>query len=160
MDLKEHIKKLQSLDLGRELERAQRGATIRAVERASELTPPEAGGPLRGTHTLTGGMKQAWATSSRITPRRVGETLVTELANDRQYASYVDQGHRMDRHFVPGLYVNPISGLLEYDPAADVGLVVGTRTSYVPPKKIVERAVGTYRKELQANLRDIRSLIK
>lgn len=160
MDLKEHIKEMQGINIGRELERAQRGATIRAVERASELTPPEAGGPLRGTHTLTGGMKQAWATSSRITPRRAGETLVTELSNDRQYASYVDKGHRMDRHFVPGLYINPMSGLLEYDPAADVGLVVGTKTSYVPPKKIVERAVDTYRKTLSQNLRGIRSLIK
>ena len=27
---------------------------------------------------------------------------MSELNNDKQYASFVNDGHRMDRHFVPG----------------------------------------------------------
>ena len=104
-------------------------ATQRAVEKAAGLTPPT-GGDLSGTNTRTGELKQHWAADSEIIPVRQGSDWVTILANDKEYASYVDQGHRMDRHFVPGLYVNPESGLLEYDPAAKVGLIVGTKTPY------------------------------
>ena len=33
----------------------------------------------------------------------------------------MNDGHRMDKHFVPGLYVNPASGLLRaYDRKTDI----------------------------------------
>ena len=81
---------------------ACKNATIRAIEKAAEMTPPT-GGDLSGTHTRTGEMKQHWATDSKIEPMGValsdGGTYVTVLANNMQYASYVNDGHRMDRHF-------------------------------------------------------------
>lgn len=123
-------------------------ATQRAVEKAAGLTPPT-GGDLSGTNTRTGELKQHWAADSQIIPVRQGSDWVTILANDKEYASYVDQGHRMDRHFVPGLYVNPESGLLEYDPAAKVGLIVGAKTPYVPGVYMVDAAKEEYRRAVQ-----------
>ena len=123
-------------------------ATQRAVEKAAGLTPPT-GGDLSGTNTRTGELKQHWAADSEIIPVRQGSDWVTILANDKEYASYVDQGHRMDRHFVPGLYVNPDSGLLEYDPAAKVGLIVGAKTPYVPGVYMVDAAKEEYRRAVQ-----------
>ena len=69
-----------------------------------------------------------------------------------EYASYVNDGHRMDRHFVPGLYVNPHSGLLEYDPAANTGIVVGTRTAYVKGEFMADKGIKEYRKTVRAIL--------
>ena len=90
-----------------------------------------------------------------------GSTYVTVLANDMEYASYVDQGHRMDRHFVPGLYVNPESGLLEYDPAAKVGIVVGTKTKYVKGEFMVDKAKEAYEKAVLTELdKEIERLFK
>ena len=123
-------------------------ATQRAVEKAAGLTPPT-GGDLSGTNTRTGELKQHWAADSEIIPVRQGSDWVTILANDKEYASYVDQGHRMDRHFVPGLYVNPESGLLEYDPAAKGGLIVGAKTPYVPGVYMVDAAKEEYRRAVQ-----------
>lgn len=130
-------------------------ATLRAVEKAAELTPPTGDG-LSGTHARAGTMKSHWGTDSRTKPVRQGSDLVTVLANDMQYASYVNDGHRMDRHFVPGLYINPYSGLLEYDPERkDVGIVVGTKTAYVNGLFMVDAAKEEYRKAVQEGARDL-----
>lgn len=133
------------------IEKACRDATIRAVEKATELTPPTQN-DLRGTNTRSGEMKQHWATDSQINPSVSGTTYTTTLANDKQYASYVNDGHRMDRHFVPGLYVNPESGMLEYDPSRNVGLVVGTKTPYVPGLFMADRAKEEYKRVLRQEL--------
>lgn len=137
---------------------ACRNATIRAVEKATELTPPTQN-DLAGTNTRSGEMKQHWSTDSQIDPRKSGDKYITELNNDKDYASYVNDGHRMDRHFVPGLYVNPYSDLLEYDPSKDVGIVVGTKTSYVPGIPMVDQAIETYRETLKSELEDIGEVI-
>ena len=79
------------------------------------------------------------AADSVTTPVIVANRVETYLNNTMDYASYVDQGHRMDRHFVPGLYVNPESGLLEYDPTAKVGLVVGTMQATTPRGSAISR---------------------
>lgn len=133
-------------------------ATIRAVEKAAEMTPPTMD-DLRGTNTRSGEMKQHWSTDSKTTPEVSGDKYTTYLANDKDYSSYVNDGHRMDRHFVPGLYINPSSGLLEYDPSAKVGIVVGTKTSYVPGLHMVEAAVETYRQTLRSELTDLGEVI-
>ena len=78
---------------------------------------------------------------------------MTFLANDMEYASYVNDGHRMDRHFVPGLYVDE-NGQLNYDPAAKVGLVVGTKTTYVKGEFMVDKGKDAYQKALETILDD------
>ena len=138
-------------------------ATLRAVKKAEALTPPTAD-DLSGTHTLTSELKQHWATDSKTEPMggalSGGTAFVTILANDKEYVSYVDEGHRMDRHFVPGLYINPESGLLEYDPAAEVGLVVGTQTTYVPGLHMVDAAKEEYHRAVQEGFRRLEALLE
>ena len=118
--LAQRIKELQKLqaDLPKVLARTAKQATMKAVEAAAEATPPKAGtgrGSYIGKNTLTGELKQAWVNDSVIEPIKEGNVLVTVLANNQQYASYVENGHRLDKHFVPGLHINPVSGQLERD---------------------------------------------
>ena len=98
--------------------------------------------------------KQHWATDSKIIPEQQAGQYVTELNNNKEYASFVNDGHRIDKHFVPGLYVNPASGLLEYDPSRkdEVGIMVGTQTQYVEGFAMTDAAQQVYEETLQAEL--------
>ena len=161
MDLSDNVKRLQNIAamLPGRLNDIAKTATERAVEKATELTPPTQN-DLRGTNTRTGEMKQHWATDSDKNPQRRGNDLVTVLANDKDYASYVNDGHRMDRHFVPGLYINPYSGMLEYAPGADVGIVVGTKTAYVPGLFMVDEAKKVYEETVQTESAKLEELFR
>ena len=141
------------------VEQIAANATRRAAEKAAELTPPT-GGDLSGTHTRAGELKDHWATDSVYIPQRQGHDLVTILANNKRYASYVNDGHRMDRHFVPGLYINPDSGLLEYDKEKDAGIIVGTKTAYVPGIHMVDAAKQEYQRAVQAGVRELEDLLR
>ena len=161
MTLEERMRQLRALEgkLPEVLERAATRAAERAVEKAAELTPPTKD-DLRGTNTRTGEMKQHWATDSRTKAKKKGDAYESLLGNDREYASYVTDGHRMDRHFVPGLYVNPDSGLLEFDPSANAGIVVGTKTKYVKGLFMVDAAKETYRETLAEELKELEELLE
>lgn len=114
-------------------------ATIEAVRTARDHTPPNGGAPLAGTNMRTGAMAAAWERDSITTPTH-GRTV---LINNQEYASYVNDGHRVDQHYVPGLYPN--GGLLErVDPNVG-GIVVGTVTQYVKGLYMKEKAIGKYR---------------
>lgn len=130
------------------------GATLRAVERATELTPPNTleTGEAWGVNMMTGSMAQHWATDSETKPVERGQSFVTSLGNDMEYAGYVNDGHRMDKHFVPGLYLDPATGLLSRDPSRDVGLVVGTRTTYVEGLHMTDEAREVYEETVQKEL--------
>lgn len=128
-------------ELEKRLPEIAEGATMRAVEKAMELTPPN--GALRGANTQTGMLKQHWATDSVTTPKRTAQGYETELNNIMEYASYVNDGHRMDRHFVPGLVINE-AGQLEYNPDGKGGIIVGTQTSYVEGLHMVDAAKKVY----------------
>lgn len=152
VNLQQRIQQLKraKADLPNVLSRVAEQATIRAIEAAAEATPPKAG-RLSGTNTVTGELKSKWAIDSRTKPQKAGNAFKTELNNSMEYASYVNDGHRMDRHFVPGLYVDG-SGMLNYDPARDVGLVVGTKTKYVKGEFMVDKGKEAYRKTVLAQL--------
>ncbi len=158
MTLEEYILKLEAAQaaLPALLSDAAKNATLRAVEAAQDKTPPTADS-LSGTNTRSGELKQHWATDSKIIPEQQGDQFVTELANNKDYASYVNDGHRMDRHFVPGLYVNPASGLLEYDPGrkGEVGIMVGTKTQYVPGVYMLEAGQQAYEDTIKAEMEQV-----
>lgn len=161
MNLAERAAQLRKLapQVQEKLKSASRAATLRAMEKAAELTPPMQD-DLRGTNTRTGEMKQHWASDSNPNPVRRGDQLVTDLANGKEYASYVNDGHRMDRHFVPGLVLNEASGMLEFNPDGKGGIVVGTRTKYVPGLHMVDAAKDAYRDTLQKELAGLEELIE
>lgn len=76
------------------------------------------------------------------------------------YASYVDQGHRMDRHFVPGLYIDE-NGQLARNVDGKGGLVVGTKTKYVKGEFMADKAKEAYQKTVLVELdKEIRRLLK
>ena len=122
------------------------GATIAAVDTATKFTPPN-NAPIAGTGTREGGMAQHWTTDSVTKPTN-GKTI---LANKKQYASYVNDGHRVDKHFVPGLIVD--GGLLQKIPSnLDGGIMVGTKTTFVPGIYMKEKAIGKYRQVVRFEL--------
>ncbi len=130
-----------------------KGATLRAIEAAVERTPPN-DGKLRGVNMISGELAQHWVTDSQTVPVQTGGTFSTVLSNDKQYASYVNDGHRLDKHFVPGLYVDD-SGLLSRDLSRDTGLMVGTKTSYVPGVYMKEAAEDKYKEVAETELRKL-----
>ena len=155
----QQLKKRQA-DLPNVMHAPARDATMRAIEATMDATPPKAGGDrLPGVNTVTGELKAHWETDSTTNPKKIGGGYVTYLANDMEYASYVNDGHRMDRHFVPGLYVD--GGQLNYDPTAKVGLVVGTKTTYVKGEFMVDKGKEAYQKAVEEILDgEIRRLAK
>lgn len=132
------------------------GATIEAVRTAVENTPPNGRADIAGTNMRSGDMANHWQTDSQTTPVYSGGTVKTQLKNDMQYSSYVNDGHRVDKHFVPGLIVN--GDLLEKSPDGSGGIMVGTKTTYVKGKYMKQKAVGKYRavvrKELDKRVRE------
>lgn len=161
MTLEERVKQLQKMkpEIEKLIMDAAQKATLEAIKKAKEMTPPTQDDP-QGTYTLAGEMKQHWGTDSDPNPKRSGNTVTTLLANDKQYASYVNDGHRMDRHFVPGLYINHESGMLEYDPSKDVGIMVGTKTSYVPGLYMADAAKKVYQETVKTELDKIQEVFK
>lgn len=157
--LQERLKELQARvpAVQRRLYDIAQGGTMRAVEEATEHTPPNGDEKRRGTGMITGELAQHWATDSQADPTVTGDEYRTALANDVQYASYVNDGYRMDQHFVPGLIVDPRTGLLErVDPETPgAGLVVGTKTAYVPGLYMKEKAVDKYKEVVEGELRKL-----
>lgn len=161
MTLEQRAQQLSKMlpKISQKISDAAKYATMRAVEKAAEETPPTAN-DLKGTNTRTGEMKQHWSIDSQIIPQVSGGKYTTYLNNNLPYASYVNDGHRMDRHFVPGLYINPYSGLLEYDAAKNVGIVVGTKTAYVQGLFMVDKAKEVYRKTVRTELAGLEDMVK
>ena len=149
------IRKAQG-DVKQVIAETAEAATVAAVETATQNTPPNGGASLAGTNTRTGALAQSWSTDSQVQPIN-GKTM---LANNMQYASYVNDGHRVDKHFVPGLIIN--GGMLERAaPGDDRGIVVGTKTTYVPGLYMKEKAVGKYRTTVRMMLtQKARELLK
>ena len=143
--LRARLEVLQTRQAGLQarLQDIARGAALRAVEEAQACTPPNGGDALRGVNMITGELAQHWASDSQTEPVRTGGRYTSLLANEKEYASYVNDGHRMDRHFVPGLYIDS-HGLLSRDLSRNVGLTVGTKTGYVPGRHMKEQAVQAY----------------
>lgn len=134
-------------------------ASLRAIETAVDHTPPTMD-DLSGTNTRSGEMKQHWVADSRPMPEKRGDAYVSELNNSKEYASYVNDGHDMDRHFVPGLVVNPASGMLEHNPDGKGGIIVGTQTAYVPGLYMADKAKQTYKEVLREEIKDLEALLE
>ena len=149
-------------DLPQVLRKTAKAATQRAVEVTMDATPPKAGtgrGSHIGVNMISGDLKASWATASQIEPSGGGTIYMTTLANDMQYASFVNDGHRMDKHFVPGLYID--NGVLNRDLSRDVGLVVGTKTRYVKGEFMVDKGKQAYQETIESELdAEIQRLMK
>lgn len=126
------------------------GATIEAVRVATEHTPPNGGAAIAGTNARSGQMGQHWEADSITKPVYSGGSVRTVLANDMQYASYVNDGHNVDEHFTSHVAIE--GGILVGKPEGDGGLMVGTKTTYVPGRYMKEKAIGKYRSVVRSEL--------
>lgn len=142
-------------DIRTYMSEAAEGATIEAVRVATENTPPNGTG-IAGTNTRSGQMARHWQLDSQTSPKWIYGGVETVLANNMQYASYVDKGHRMDKHFVPGLIQN--GNMLEKVDPDMGGIMVGTKTTYVKGLYMTEKAKKRYctvvRKELEKRIKE------
>lgn len=129
-----------------------KNATLKAIEATQDATPPKKGiGQLAGTNLLSGELKQHWATDSKPNPQVSSGKYTTSLANNLSYASFVNDGHRMDRHFVPGLYIDE-NGQLNRNVDGKGGLIVGTKTKYVKGEFMVDKGKEAYQKTVESEL--------
>jgi hypothetical protein len=127
-------------------------ATIEAVNTAQQNTPPNAHASIAGTKTRTGTLARSWTRDSITTPNH-GTTYLNNFAqNDRgtPYASFVNDGHRLDMHYVPGLIIN--EGLFERVDPSEGGMMVGTKTDYIKGIYMKEKAIGKYRDTVRKEL--------
>lgn len=137
-------------DVPRIMAEVAEGATIEAVLVATENTPPNGGAAISGTNTRSGQMAQHWQTDSQTSPTMAGGSAKTILANNMQYASYVNDGHRVNEHFTSHVAIE--GGVLVGKPNGDGGLVVGTKTTYVKGLYMKEKAIGRYRTVVRTEL--------
>lgn len=156
MDLRTELTRIKAIVKSgpKKIQKLAKDATYAAVEAAMEATPPVED-DLAGVKTRKGMLKSHWAQDSETKAVYAHGGWETRLKNNQPYASYVNDGHRMDKHFVPGLYVNPNSGKLEYDAAkkGKTGIVVGTKTQYVPGLFMAEKGEEAYGKAVDDGLR-------
>ena len=132
-------------DVKRIMAEVNRDATVAAVAAATQATPPNGDSGLSGAHTRTGSLSQKWTTDSIISPAWVGEGCETHLKNTAPYAIYVNDGHRMDRHYT--VHVALEGGQLIGHPKGDAkpGIMVGTKTKYVPGRYMKEKGIGKWK---------------
>lgn len=151
--LRDMVKRYQ--DLQPEIDRAipahLRLTTEFIVNRAKQYTPPT--DEEKYNANAIGELKAHWEQDSIVNPKRIGDNYMTVIANNMQYASYVENGHRLDKHFVPGLFI--IGEQLVYDASMREagGIMVGTKTHYVRGVYMLDRALREGESHLQQGMR-------
>lgn len=143
---KEKIKKLKELYKIEFVKLINEAIQI-AIKTAEEATPPNVEGS-GGKGTLA----KHWKEDSDKEAIVKGNKITFTLRNNLEYAKWVDKGHRMDKHFVPGLFIDE-SGNLVYDAKmkGKKGIVVGTKTKRVKGFHMVEKAERAFKKYIKQN---------
>lgn len=94
------------------------------------------------TPSISGDAKAKWKTAKAY---RVVNGFKARLYNNSAYIGYLNDGHRMAMHFVPGYWVD---NEFKYDPKAKEGVIMGSKTKYVKGKFMLEKASGRAEKHL------------
>lgn len=135
-------------EIDEKIREAMKVATEAAIKAAADATPP-----LGESNRTTGNLKKHWEEDSVTEAVKEGNVYKTVLANNVPYASYVNDGHRMDRHFVPGLFKTEDG--LEYVPSRRGGIMVGTKTQYVPGLFMTDKAQDAFDEAIEKALENI-----
>lgn len=129
---------------------------------AMEHTPNEFDGKPRGFNVISNSLYNSWDARFEKDESGFGKVV---LENKKSYAKWVQDGHRVKRHFVPWLYKDEM-GTLSYETDHNqplFGLVVGTKTKYVKGIDMVGPAIDAFndtfeeetRKLLESKLRKL-----
>lgn len=118
--------------LRRGINKSARIACEAMEEAAKAHTPHRGDGKRRGFNVIRNSLQDSW--KAEYTPshskNRLGNITLT---NSKPYAKFVQNGHRVKRHFVPWLYIDN-TGTLSYETNHGqpmFGLIVGTKTPFV-----------------------------
>lgn len=128
--------------------RGSLGETLKTVR---ACTPHAGDGRPRGLNMITNSLYNSWHANYSAHGSRLG---FLELSNARPYAKYVQEGHRVTRHFVPWLYIGG-NGLINRETKHSgklFGLTVGVPETFVPGVDMTGPAVQTF---MDAVLRSI-----
>lgn len=98
------------------------------------------------TPSITGDAKGKWQTTKA---HKVPNGFKARLYNNSSYIGYINNGHRMEPHFVPGEWVGKV---FEYDPFSKEGVIMGAKTKYVKGKFMLEKASGKAEKFLVSKM--------
>ena len=121
-------------------------------EVARENTPHEGDGKRRGFDVISNSLQDGWHAEFQPSqePNEVG---VVKLENAKYYASYVQNGHKVNKHFVPWLYKDDL-GTISYETEHNqpmFGLVVGTKTPYVKGVDMIGPAHAAFERYFMAS---------
>jgi len=94
------------------------------------------------TPAVTGDAKAKWQVAKSY---KVANGFKARLYNNSAYIGYINNGHRMESHFVPGEWVG---NKFEYNPFSKEGVLMGNKTKYVKGKFMLEKASGRAEKFL------------
>lgn len=93
-------------------------------------TPHADDGKPRGKNMITNSLRDSWHVSYKI--GRTGLFCKIIMENDKEYASYVQYGHKQTKHFVPWLYKD--GSVLSYETNHNqplFGITVGGKNPFV-----------------------------
>lgn len=141
-----------SLGVQRAIVEVQREATEAAIRVATENTPHEGDGKTRGLNQITNNAYLSWERDSKAVPINFGSDYVTSLVNTQPYISFINDGHFQDMHFVPHLFPNASTGLLDKIPEQSGGIVVGTQTEYIAGLYMKDLAIDEFRRIVNEKL--------
>ena len=131
------------------IRKCQENATKDAIRVAVENTPPNiAVGQRSGL--ATGEMANRWQKDSITTP---DNNMTTRLINTMQYASFVNNGHFLTKHFVPHLFKQ--GGKLQYNESVNGGIMVGVKTKYVKGYYMVDKAKKEFERSFEFQINKI-----
>lgn len=138
-DLMKKIPEMQK-EIVAGIEQNVKDAADVAVLAAREATPHDGDGKKRGYNTITGELEAHWSwrfiRQDSYNKHNFGTLYIY---NDTSYASFVQFGHNMHKHFVPWLYIDGC-GTISYETNHNLpmfGLVVGTKTKYVDGRDMI-----------------------
>lgn len=137
--------KKQQKELLKGIEKNARIACKAMEQAAKEHTPHSGDGKKRGWNVISDSLQEAWV--AEYSPSQSKKTLgKVTLSNYKSYAKYVQEGHRVSKHFVPWLYKDG-AGTLSYETNHNqplFGLVVGTKTKFVKGVDMVGAAINAF----------------
>lgn len=128
------------------IRKCQENAMIDTIQTAVENTPPNISVGQR-SGLSTGAMADRWQEDSKAKP---DNNMTSYLINKMPYASFVNNGHFLTKHFVPHLF--KMNGKLVYDEDAKGGIIVGNKTSYVKGYYMVEKAKKQFEKSIKIQI--------
>lgn len=123
-------------------------------EAAKAATPHEGDGKKRGFNVINNSLQESWHAEYKPIRNKKHFGKIT-LTNSKSYAAFVQNGHKVKKHFVPWLYKDGM-GTLSYETDHNqpmFGLVVGTKTPFVKGVDMVTPAVKAFNRSFDESVR-------